>query len=137
MSVAPLVDDEIRNLILPLRRTLESYALRAIFPSLGKGDFLLWNDILRQMKKACQQRNYVGTAEQDIAFHRSIIHRTGQGDVMAIWSAIVARLRSHFWISHRKYDDLMDVYQEHREIVNTFRRGNVEQAVKVLTESMT
>ena len=137
VRVAPLVDDEIRKLILPLRQTLESYALRSIYPDLGKGDFLLWGDILRQMKKACQKRNYVGTAEQDIAFHRSIIHRTGKADVMAIWSAIVARLRSHFWISHRNYADLMDVYREHRHIVNTFRQGNVEKAVKALTESMT
>jgi DNA-binding GntR family transcriptional regulator len=137
VRVAPLVDDEIRDLILPIRQTLESYALRCIFPELNKGDFQLWADILRQMKKACQQRNYTGTAEQDIVFHRSLIQRTGQADLMAIWSSIVARLRSYFWESHRQYDDLMDVYREHRMIVSLFRRGNVEQAVKALTESMT
>jgi DNA-binding GntR family transcriptional regulator len=72
----------------------------------------------------------------DIVFHRSLIHRTGQADLMAIWSSIVARLRSHFWQSHRKYPDIMDVYREHRDIVNTFRKGDLEQSVKVLTESM-
>lgn len=137
VRVAPLVNDEIRDLILPLRRTLESYALRSIFPTLGKGDFQLWEDILKQMKKACQQHNYANTAEQDIVFHRSIIHRTGNDDVIAIWSAIVARLRSYFWESHRQYNNLMDVYREHREIVNMFRRGTVDQAVELLTQSMT
>ena len=137
VRVAPLINNEIRDLILPLRQTLESYALRSIFPTLGKGDFQLWDDILRQMKKACQQRNYNNTAEQDIVFHRSIIHRTGNDDVIAIWSAIVARLRSYFWESHRQYPDLMDVYREHREIVNTFRRGTVDEAVLALTDSMT
>jgi DNA-binding GntR family transcriptional regulator len=136
VRVAPIVDDEIRDLILPIRQNLESYALRSIFDDLNKGDFQLWGDILRQMKKACQKRDYAGTAEQDIVFHRSLIHRTGQADLMAIWSSIVARLRSYFWQSHRQYADLMDVYREHREIVNTFRRGDVELAVKALTESM-
>jgi len=136
VRVAPIIDDEIRNLILPIRQTLESYALRSIFADLNKGDFQLWADILKQMKKACQTRNYAGTAEQDIVFHRSIIQRTGKADLMAVWSAIVARLRPHFWESHRQYKDLMDVYREHKEIVGTFRRGDVEKAVKVLTESM-
>jgi DNA-binding GntR family transcriptional regulator len=137
VRVAPLVDGEIRDLILPLRQTLESYALRSIFPTLSEGDFQVWDDILRQMKKACQQRNYANTAEQDIVFHRSIIHRTGNDDVIAIWSAIVARLRSYFWESHRRYRDLMDVYREHRSIVNTFRHGTIDQAVMALTGSIT
>jgi DNA-binding GntR family transcriptional regulator len=62
VRVAPVANDEIRDLILPLRRNLESYALRSIFANLNKGDFQLWGDILRQMKKACQKRNYVETA---------------------------------------------------------------------------
>lgn len=137
VTVAPLATDEIRELVLPIRQTLEAYALRLVFDQLTAEDFRVWEDILKAMRESCKKKDLADTAEQDIAFHRSIIRRSGQPDVMAIWSVIVVRLRSHFWDANRRTDDLMDVYREHREIVDTFRDGDVEAAVKALTDSMT
>jgi DNA-binding GntR family transcriptional regulator len=72
----------------------------------------------------------------DIIFHRSIIRRTGQKDLEALWSSIVVRVRSHFWESHRGYDDLMDLYREHQHIVEVLRGGDKQAAIDVLVSNI-
>jgi DNA-binding GntR family transcriptional regulator len=136
VRVAPVAPDAIRELIVPIRRTVESYALRSIFDELTDDDFALWDVILLRLKDACGRGDFDGTAEADIAFHRSIIRRTAQPDLEAIWSAMVARVRSHFWQSHRSYDDLMDIYREHAAILAAFRSGDKELAVEALASSI-
>ncbi len=137
VRVAATAPDEIRELILPVRATLESFALATIFDSLTVEDFGHWEALLDRFKAACKRGDCIETVNCDIAFHRSIIRRAGQKDLEALWSAIVARVRSHFWESHRSYSDLMDLYREHKSIIDVFRRGDKQAAVDALVESMT
>lgn len=136
VRVAPTPPNEIRELIVPVRRTLESFALGLIFDELNDEDFRVWDAILAEFKQACKAKDCNATVRCDIAFHRSIIRRANQKDLEAIWSAIVARVRSHFWKSHRGYSDLMDLYREHKRIVDAFRAGDKQAAVEALAESI-
>ncbi|REK12577.1 MAG: GntR family transcriptional regulator [Planctomycetota bacterium] len=136
VRVAPTPPDTIRELILPIRATLESFALSAIFDTLTEEDFCHWDEILARLEAACRRGDWAETVNCDIAFHRSIIRRTGQKDLEAIWSAIVIRVRSHFWKSHREYQDLLDLYREHKRIVDVFRQGDKQAAIDVLVGSM-
>jgi DNA-binding GntR family transcriptional regulator len=132
VRVAATPPDEIKNLILPIRATLESFALATIFDALSEDDFRAWDELLRQFKAACERDDRAATVNCDIAFHRSIIRRAAQKDLEAIWSAIVVRVRAYFWEAHRQYDDLMDLYREHKHIVEVFRRGDKQAAIDVL-----
>lgn len=136
VRVAATPPDAIRELIVPVRRALESYALGLIFDDLTGDDFRLWDELLAEMRSACKVGDCHATVRWDIRFHRSIIQRAAQKDLEAIWSAIVARVRSHFWKSHRAYDDLTDLYREHRDIVDVFRAGDKGRAIAALTESI-
>jgi DNA-binding GntR family transcriptional regulator len=136
VSVAPTAPDSIRELIIPIRRTVETYALRLFFDDITPDDFRIWDEILKRLQEACKQRDYHATAEADIAFHRSLLTRAGQPDLLAIWQTIVARIRSHFRQSHLETSDLMTIYREHKAIVDTFRSGDKEAAVKILEDSI-
>jgi DNA-binding GntR family transcriptional regulator len=135
-KVAAAAPDSVRQLVIPLRRTIETYALRVALPELTPHDFHRWDEILHRMKFACEQHDFAATAECDIALHRSIVERARQPDVLAIWNTMVARIRLHFRASHERYPDPMDIYQEHRAMIDKFRSGEVAKAVKALEKNI-
>ncbi|OAI39060.1 hypothetical protein AYO40_06125 [Planctomycetaceae bacterium SCGC AG-212-D15] len=132
--IAPPAPLEVRDLVLPIRRTLETYALRHIFPTLGPDDFRHWEDILFRMERACQLGDARAFPALDVAMHRWLMERCGQPDLLAIWQTIVTRMRGHFWVraeaaQHR--GDLMRLHADHVKLIDAFR-GDVNTAVKAL-----
>ena len=135
--VAPPPTDAIRQFVVPIRQTVETYALRAIFPTLTEADFHAWDAIIERMRQACLTANYSKIAEQDIAFHRSIVERAGQKDLDAIWISLIVRMRSHFWETHqRNYGDPMEIYEEHARLLMVFRSGDLEESVAALEQNI-
>jgi DNA-binding GntR family transcriptional regulator len=135
VRVAAAAPASIREVIVPIRRTIETYALRLFFSDLTEDDFRAWETILRKMKMACQEKDRAAAVEQDIAFHRSLLERAEQPDLLAIWMTIVARIRHHFWRTHlSRQHKPIDVYADHRALVEAFRAGNREAAIKALEE---
>jgi len=129
--------DTIRELVIPIRRKLETFALRTFFDTISDTDFQIWNEILEKMRLACAARDYPMIAEQDVAFHRSIIRRAGERDLEAIWNSIVALVRHHFWDTQREnYSDPLEIYHEHVRIVKAFRSGDVEASVEALDQNI-
>jgi DNA-binding GntR family transcriptional regulator len=130
--VAPEAPREIRNLIVPIRRTVEVYSLQLIFDELNDEDFRRWDDILARMQAACERKDFHSIAELDIAFHRYLLERTGQPDLLIIWETLVGRIRSHFLRTQRRCPNPMEIYEEHRAILDSFRDGSLEEAVRML-----
>jgi DNA-binding GntR family transcriptional regulator len=136
VRVATPAPDAIREFLIPIRRTIETFALRLIWETLNEDDFSQWRLILERMKAACEQRDFPAIAEQDIAFHRSIVRRAAQPDLLAVWSGVVARIRSHFRQSHSRHHEQnpLKIHASHRMLVNAFRIGPLELAIKALEE---
>lgn len=126
----------IRDLIVPIRRMLEGYALELIFDELDDEDFQRWEELLARMKSACAARDYAAIAETDIAFHRSLMERAGQPDLLVIWEAMVYRIRSHFRRTQRRCPDPMVIYDEHRAIVDCIQAGDLQAARELLSEKI-
>jgi GntR family transcriptional regulator, rspAB operon transcriptional repressor len=124
--------DTLHALVIPIRRTIETFALRSCFDELDDDDFTRWEEILHRMGEACRERDFPAVAELDLAFHRSVIQRAGIRDLETIWLAIVARVRSHFLRSQRDYVEPMDIRDEHASIVEAIRSRNVDTAVEIL-----
>ena len=86
----------IRELVIPIRRSVETFALRSVFAEVETGRFCTWEEILQLMSAACEAHDFPGIAEQDLAVHLAIIRQAQQRDLEAIWTTLVARIRSHF-----------------------------------------
>jgi DNA-binding GntR family transcriptional regulator len=137
VKVAKRPPDAIRELIVPIRCTLETYALRECFAKLTQRDFDNWQAILDRMREACERNDYPAIAEHDIEFHRAILRRAGERDLEQIWMGLLGRVRSHFSNTQRKnYDAPIQIHAEHVEILEAFKSGDVERAVRVLAESI-
>lgn len=135
VRVAPSAPISIRKLVIPIRRTIETYALERIFDDLGAEDFAALDAILDRLKLACRRGDWAGTVEPDIAFHRYLLERTGQPDLLAIWTTIVARVRRHFQRVHRDHRRRpIDVYARHKALVERFKSGDKAASVKALKD---
>ncbi len=135
VTVAPPAPEAIRELVLPIRRTIEVYALKQIFDALTAADFRYWDDILFQMERACRLKEWPQLPQLDVAFHRYLLERADSPDLLAIWQTIVSRMRAHFWDTvraHNERDDLMRLHAHHAELVAAFRAGPRAAAVKAL-----
>jgi len=138
LKVARRPPDAIRELVVPIRRRVETFALRSFFSQITEEDFERWEKILKDLRAACEAGDYAAIAEHDIEFHRSIIRRAEQRDLESIWNSLVARVRSHFWETQRQnYADPLDIHEEHARIVRAFRSGNIETAASALEDNIT
>jgi DNA-binding GntR family transcriptional regulator len=135
VTVAPPAPEPIRELVLPIRRTIEVYALKQIFDGLTPDDFRVWDDIVFQMERACQRKEWQMLPHLDLAFHRHVLERAGSPDLLAIWQTIVTRMRAHFWETvraHAERDDLARLHGHHAELLEAFRKGPKAAAVRAL-----
>src|SRR5262249_243202 len=122
VKVAPSDPDSIRELIVPMRRLLETYALKHFWGDLSEHDFHMWDSILHHLERACQQKDVAAIIQYDLAFHRSLLTRAGIPTLVTIWQTIVARIRRHFREETMNYgDNLLEIYQEHQALVAVFR----------------
>ncbi len=135
VKVAPSAPDAINELIVPLRRTIETYALKSFFDDIAEADFRIWDDILHRLKRACIEKDVKGITLSDIAFHRAILVRAGQPDLLSIWQTMLARIRRHFQKSAEPFSrNYLAIYKQHQTIVDVFRTGDKAAAVKALEE---
>lgn len=133
VKVANRPPEAVCGFIVAVRRMVETFALRTFFAQINDADFAQWSTILQRMRTACGAEDYRAIAEADIEFHRSIVRRAQQRDLESIWTSLVGRVRSHFWATQQKnYGSAMDIYDEHVQIVEVFRRGDVEAAAAFL-----
>ncbi len=135
VTVAPPMPETIRELVLPIRRTIEVYAFKQIARTLNEEDFEFWEDINLRMKQACEKGEWQQLPPLDLLFHRHVLERAGSSDLLAIWQTIVTRLRAHFWDTVRKHherNDLARLHLHHVELLEAIRRGPIPSAVKAL-----
>lgn len=130
--VSTSAPNEITELIIPLRCTIEKYAVRLFFDTLTEDDFLVWETILEKMKRACEAKDFTLISEHDIAFHRALVTRSHSPDLLAIWSAIVSRVRRHFRESHLRYTSPIQIYEEHLPILDALKNKSLADALKTI-----
>ncbi|QDT90393.1 GntR family transcriptional regulator [Gimesia algae] len=130
--VSTSAPDEITELIIPLRCTIEKYAIRLLFDQLTEDDFLAWETILNKMKQACEAKDFALISEHDIAFHRALVKQANSPDLLAIWSAMVSRIRRHFRESHLQYQNPIQIYEEHLPIIEALRDGSLAEVLQTI-----
>ena len=128
--------DAIDNLVIPLRRTVEIFAIRQYFHEINKEDIRLWEECLLKMRAACSEKNFPKIAECDIQFHRLIVERSNIVDVISIWNLLISRVKGHFMRNYHKYADPMEIFFEHEAILAMFKTGKLESVVQILESNI-
>ena len=136
MRVSKFSNDAIDNLVIPLRRTVEIFALRQYFHEINSEDIKSWENCLKKMKKACSENSFINIVECDIEFHRLIVERSNIVDVISIWNLLISRVKGHFMRNYHTYRDPMEIYYEHEAIFSMFKTGKLGAAIQILESNI-
>ena len=128
VRVAQNLSVEVRPLVVQLRRKIETFVLECIFDHISEDDLANWEEILADIKAACESNDLAELTEHDLRFHQAIIQSHDDKDLFALWQPIMMRMLMHY----NRLDDIMESYREHKRILDAIRAGNKWDAIKAL-----
>ncbi|MFQ6014582.1 MAG: GntR family transcriptional regulator [Anaerolineae bacterium] len=123
--------------IYSLRSVLEGYAIKLAIENAGPDDIRRLNDLFTQMINAAQKGETEELVERDIEFHRLICELSAHKRLLEDWARMNAQLRLFLTIKDRMYDDPREIAETHRPVLEAMRKGDLDQAEKVIKEHIT
>jgi DNA-binding GntR family transcriptional regulator len=134
VRAAPPPAEAVRDLLIPIRVQIETFALRAWLPTATPDDFRAWDQLLDRLGEACREGGYALVVERDFDFHRHLVVRGGLADLTGLWTTLITKTHTFYRHQDLAPDDLPAVHAMHAELVRLFRAGDGEAAAAALTE---
>ena len=131
-EVLGISQEEIAEVLVPIRLTLETFAFRRALPLLSGDDLDALGVLVQTMRQAGAIGDLDALAEADVRFHELVIERSGQQHCLQIWRSIQPRVRAYFRRDapiHSRADEIAD---EHEELLDVLRRGDETQLLETL-----
>ena len=113
-------EEEVREILIPIRLSLERFAFRKALPLLTDDDLAELGKQLWVMEDAAQQGDLPKLVEADISFHEVVLARAGRTHAVQLWRSIAPRIRAYF-LRYGEYTDLDFIVGEHREWLAAIR----------------
>jgi DNA-binding GntR family transcriptional regulator len=124
--------EEVREVLLPIRLTLERFAFRHALPRLTPEDLAELEGLVAAMDAAAAAGDLEPIVEADVQFHDLVLRRSEQPHCLQIWRAISPRVRAFFYRSGPRHASLAEIADEHRELLAAMRTGDVGRTLAVL-----
>lgn len=132
-TVSRISQEEVEELLLPMRIHIETYALKkayAVWETSHEGT--AFDPILEQMRRMAILQDVSGFDAWDVHFHEHIVRSSRMTNVIKIWEGIVSRIRLHFATQNKGSDVLQRYWEDHRDLVTMFRTEKMQKAVDAL-----
>ena len=123
---------EVRPLVVQLRRTIEIFVLESIFDRITADDIAVWDEILDDIKSACESNDLNALTDHDLRFHQAIVKSHDDRDLFTLWQPIAMRMM----MQYNRLDDLMESYREHKRILDAIRSGDQTAAIEALSTNI-
>ena len=109
-------DEEVQEVLIPIRLTLERYSFARALEQLTDDDFAELGKQIWLMEEAGKVNDLTRLVEADLCFHEIVITASGQLHTMQIWRTIAPRIRGYFYRyeSSRSFEETV---QEHRALL--------------------
>jgi DNA-binding GntR family transcriptional regulator len=131
--VMELTDDELVNVVLPIRLTLERHAAER-YVAEHKAPFAELREIVDRMRAAADLRALV---DLDMAFHETLVVGSGQAHTIQLWRGIYSRIRTQlhrFGPAHANSDEIV---VEHQELLDVLESGKARAIASTLNKHIT
>ena len=124
-------DEEVQEVLIPIRLTLERYSFAHALDRMTEEDFAELGKQVWLMEQAALAHDLIRLVEADLRFHDIVISSSGQTHTVQIWRTIWPRIRAYFFRYGRgKSHDTM--LEEHRELLAALQSREPELMLRVL-----
>jgi DNA-binding GntR family transcriptional regulator len=129
---------EVREVLVPLRVTLEGVGFVHAVGNLTDTDIAELQRILAVMEEAIREGDLIGLVETDVAFHGLVMSRSGQPHTTQIWGTIAPRIRAYFYAHLRDVmpsQELLDrIPGDHRALLDALVSQDRERVATLVLE---
>lgn len=129
-TVLGVTQEEIEQVLVPIRITLERFAFQKAVPNLTEELIAELQNLVNEMRTAAQNRDFDRLAETDVRFHERVIEASGLHHCLQMWRTIQPRVRSYFRRDASTYTDphqITQVADQHQQLLDTLVNGTLKQ----------
>ena len=126
-------EEEVHEVMIPIRLTLERYAFARVLPRLRERELGWLQRIVDEMEDAAADGDLRSVVDADVRFHEVVLELSELPHTTQIWRSISPRMRVYFY----RYDrdrDLLGVVEEHRSLHAALASGKRRAVERVLEE---
>jgi DNA-binding GntR family transcriptional regulator len=134
-------EEEIQQVLIPIRLTLERFSFTKALPQMRDADFAELAKEVWMMSEAARDGELPRIVEADIRFHEFVLSRSGQPHTTQVWRSIVPRIRAYF-LRYGLVADLGQIAVEHGQLLQAMQTRDrnvvlaaVERHITVRTPS--
>jgi DNA-binding GntR family transcriptional regulator len=109
-------DEEVQEVLIPVRLTLERYSWSHALARLTDDDFAELAKQIWIMEQAGKANDLSKLVEADLNFHEIVISASGQLHTVQIWRTIWPRIRAYFY-RYERFRSFQATVEEHRELL--------------------
>ncbi len=124
--------EEVREVLIPIRLTLERFAFRHALPLLTTEDFAALEGLVATMAQAARAGALERIVEADVRFHELVLERSGQLHCLQIWRTISPRVRAYFYRVSPRHTSLEEIADEHRELLDALLTRDPDRVLATL-----
>lgn len=126
--------EEVEEVLVPIRLVLERFAFRHALHRLGNSDLSDLAKLVTTMRTAAGEGDLDALAEADVRFHELVISRSGQRHCEQIWRTIEPRVRAHFRRDAPAHASSLEVVDEHEEMLDALRTRDEPTVLAMLED---
>lgn len=132
--VAEISGEEVLEVLIPIRLTIEQFALRKGLPHIQQDDIERLSGFVDEMKEGARQKNLARIVECDLAFHEHLVGIAKMNNLMTIWTSIYNQMRLHFIMQGQSYEDYNELWKDHKKLLQVVKEGDMEQIAQELKQ---
>lgn len=122
--VAEVSQEEIEEVLVPVRVMIERFAFRKALPQLTEADFTTLTGLIAEMRAAADAGDADALADADIEFHELVIQRSGHNHCLQLWRVLQPRVRAYFRRDAPAHPDHYAVADQHQRLLGALRAGD-------------
>ena len=124
-------DEEVHEVLIPVRLTLEKFSIPKAVDRMDDGDFADLAKEVWLMGEAARTNDLQKSVDADMRFHELLLARSDQPHAAQVWRSIAPRIRAYFY-RYGRVGNLDTIAAEHEELLTALQTRDPSTIVSAL-----